>query len=220
MGPGRTIEAVYRAEREAKGGRGAQRPNRHWYAKANEYRWREVSEAWDQELVDQKEAAIKAAQEAAEALWREKIMGPTETLARLSDHGRNDLREFFKISERWTEHPLPTEEVLKDEMREVTIREDQTEMRTFYLVKSVVLDLEALIDPVKSHRVKKFADSPKNGVSIELYDADDAIGLMARHHKLLTDTVDMNMYANTKGYIGISPDDWDEADASASETEP
>jgi hypothetical protein len=205
MGTGRSIEAAFVAERLAKGDRGKRRPTRHWYAAARTWDWPARADAWDKHLADEKEAAIRA----REAAWAEKIMGPNETLARISEHSRNDLREFFKISDRWTEHPLPTEEVIGEEERQVKVGDDY-ETHAFYQVKSVVLDLEALLDPTKSHRVKKFGDSPRGGVTIELYNADDAAELMAKHHKLLTDTVDVNMYADTKGYQQVSPDDWDE----------
>jgi hypothetical protein len=206
-GVGRSLLGIANEERVAKGQRESHYTPGSWRNAARAWDWQARAEAWDQHLTDQKIAAIQA----AEAAWVAKIMGPNETLARISEHSRNDLREFFKISDRWTEHPLPTEEVMGEEEREVKVGEEY-ELRTFYRVKSVVLDLEALLDPAKSHRVKKFGDSPKNGVTIELYNADDAAELMAKHHKLLTDTVDVNMYANTKGYIGVSPDDWDEAD--------
>lgn len=202
LGASRSLLAAVNQEKARKGLKESRNAPGSWKRAAKMWDWFARAEAWDRYLVEQAEAAQETA-------WKEKIMGPNETLARMSEHARNDLREFFKISERWTEHPLPTEEVLKDEEREVATGDGKTEMRTFYQVKCVVLNLEALLDPEKSHRVKKFADSPKNGVSIELYNADDAAELMAKHHKLLTDQVDVKLEEVVKGYIGVSPDDWD-----------
>ncbi len=41
LGPGRSIEAVYRQERESG------RPSQHWYAAAKKWRWGERADAWD-----------------------------------------------------------------------------------------------------------------------------------------------------------------------------
>lgn len=209
LGVSRSLNAAVNQERVAKGRTESRHAPGSWRNAAEKWRWYERAEAWDQHLIDEKEAAIRAAQEANEAAWKAKIMGPTETLARISDHGRNDMREFFKIATRWTENPSATEEIIGDEKREVPAGNGETEVRTFYQVRKIVFNVDALLDPEKSHRVKKFVDSPKNGLGIELYNADDAAELMAKHHKLLTDNVDVNMYANTKGYQNVSPDDWD-----------
>jgi hypothetical protein len=226
QGPGRSLLSIYlvewRKRRELAGKSMTPEPKSvpgSWTAIAKLQDWYVRANAWDQHLVDQKEAVIKAAQAAAEAAWREKIMGPTETLARISDHGRNDVREFFKVSERWTENPAPTEEIIEDEVRTVIRHGEEVDL-TFYRVRKIVFDVDALLDPTRSHRVKKFTDSPKNGLGIELYNADDAAELMAKHHKLLTDTVDVNMFAATKGYVGISPDDWDDAEGGDGEDAP
>lgn len=53
LGPGRSIEAVYRQEKETG------RPSKHWYAAAKTWRWGERAEAWDgaeRELIREAEA--------------------------------------------------------------------------------------------------------------------------------------------------------------------
>ena len=96
---------------------------------------------------------------------------------------------FFKVSERWTQEPLPSEEILEEEEREVAIG-DRIEMRMFYRVKKVALDMDKLLDPEYSHRVKKFTDSPKGGLGVELYSAVDAQTKVGQHHKLFTEVVE------------------------------
>lgn len=204
MGVGRSVLEVANQIRDGKGHKRSHSTPGYLRKNAEKWRWRERAEAWDRHLLAEKEAAIQA----AEAAWKKKIMGPSETLARLSDHGRNDMREFFKIGERWSENPAPTEEIIGEEVRTVIRNEEEIDI-TFYRVRKIVFDVDALLDPQKSHRVKKFVDSPRSGLGVELYNADDAVELMAKHHKLLTDTVDVNMYANAKGYQNVSPDDWD-----------
>lgn len=143
---------------------------------SSRFDWQNAAEAWDRRLVDQATAEI-------ETTWRKQIMGPTEVLGRMSEFGRNDFSQYFKLSTRWTENPLPTEEILHEE-KATKIVGDQLVEYTRYLVRKVVLDMDALIDPVRSRRVKKFSDSPKNGLSIELYGADSAQVNLGKHHKL------------------------------------
>lgn len=123
---------------------------------------------------------------AVEKRMDEIAMRTDEILARLSEQARGDLRDFFKIAERWTENPLPSEEILDEEEYETEARGEPV-IRTRYLVRKVVLDTDALVDPERSRLVKKYADSPKNGLSIEIHDPQAALVHMGRHRKLFTD---------------------------------
>ncbi len=125
-------------------------------------------------------------QAAIEARMAELTIGAKEVLKRLSEQASGDLGAYFKISERWSEWPLPSEEILAEE-RFVKIVHGEEVEGTHYLVRKVVLDMDAVVDPARSRLVKKFADSPKNGLAIELHDPQAALVHIGRHLKLFTD---------------------------------
>ena len=55
------------------------------------------------------------------------------------------------------------------------IREDgEGSTHKFYQVRQAVIDLQRLSDPRYSRLIKKFSDSPRSGLSIEVYDAQRA----------------------------------------------
>ncbi|MHB8114583.1 MAG: PBSX family phage terminase large subunit [Bellilinea sp.] len=113
-----------------------------------------------------------------QALIDARTIGYDEMLIGLSEQGRASLGDFFKITEEWTPSPLPTQEVLDTEER--LIDEETGDTRTYYLVRRVVLDVEKMVNPQYAHLVKKFGDSPKNGLLIELYDRQSAWRDIAR----------------------------------------
>lgn len=177
-GPGRSLEAVYSAECEAKLSK-VKRPSRLWYEAAETWQWKARAQAWDQHLTNLADAEV-------EARWRDRIMGETEVLGRMSEFGRNDVRNFFKATERWTENPLPSEEILEEEEFVKTV-DGKPVVCTRYKVKKVVLDMDAFLDPEMSFRVRKFSDSPKNGLSFELYDAPAALVNVGKHNGALAE---------------------------------
>lgn len=134
-------------------------------------------------------------EEAITKAIEERAMGKDEDLLRLAEQARATLAPFFKLSERETEHPLPTEEILS-ERKEPILGNDVPVYRTIYQVRSIVLNLEALLDPDLSRLVKKFTDSPKTGLSVELHDAQAALVHIGKHLKLFTDKhdVDLNLH--------------------------
>jgi PBSX family phage terminase large subunit len=194
LGPGRSIEEVFRREREAKNGK-AKRASSTWNKNTQKWNWKSRALAWDQHLNNLAEAEKEAA-------WRSKIMGETEALARMSEFGRNDMRQFFKASERWTEEPLPSEEILEEEEYVDPILGISHRR---YKVKKVVLDLDALLDPERSFRVREFTDSPKNGLGLKLYDAPSAIVNAGKHNGAFTDKDDLRG-SNTVRSISIPAD--------------
>lgn len=137
-----------------------------WYRIARQWQWAMRAEAWDKYKMDQAEAEINAK-------WRDRIMGQTEALGRMSEFGRNDLASFFKTVERWTENPLPTEEILDEQT--FTKPGKTVKTVTQYLVRKIVLNIDALTNPALSYRIKEFSDSPKDGLQIKLHDASAAI---------------------------------------------
>jgi len=90
---------------------------------------------------------------------------------RLVDQVNADMGAFFQISERWTDQPLPSDEIIREEYRKDALLGI---MRKFYLVHRAVFDMTRLTDPRYSKQVSKFTDSPTRGVSIELYSAQKA----------------------------------------------
>jgi hypothetical protein len=103
-------------------------------------------------------------------------MSANEALIRNTQVGRGDLGDFFRLVDEWTFYPLPSSDIL--EYKEVDENEgkegEEPKIRTSYRVRRVVLDVDKLVDPRYSHLVKKFTDSPKNGLGVELYDAQKA----------------------------------------------
>jgi phage terminase small subunit len=49
-------------------------------------------------------------------------------------------------------------------------------------------------------------------IEVELYDSQSALQLIGKHQKLFTDRIEHSGEVNIKGYIGISPEDWDSED--------
>ena len=108
-----------------------------------------------------------------------------EVVQRLADQARGSIGTFFKVSERWTDEPLPTEEILEEQ---ITVDADGVEHRN-YRTRHVCIDTDKLMDPAYSHLIKKFIDSPKNGLSLELYDAQAALQLVGKTLGVFTEQV-------------------------------
>ncbi len=117
----------------------------------------------------------------------EKVMKADEVLTRLAEQARANIGDLFKTTEDWVEYPLPTQEVLEAKQEE----DDDGNLTWLYKVRRVVLDLDKLKDPKYSHLIKKFTDSPRSGLSVEMYDAQAALVHIGRHHKLFTDNLDV-----------------------------
>lgn len=167
-GPGRSVLGIYAVE-WAKSPKNKNKPrpksiSGSWSYQVKEFHWAARAEAYDQYLNN-----LAASEQ--EAAWRKKIMSQAEAQARMSEFGRNDMRQFYKVVERWTDKPLPSEEIIDERKRIVPILGEIRE----YLVKKVVIDMEAFIDPERSFRVAEFKDSPKDGISIKLHSAPAAI---------------------------------------------
>jgi hypothetical protein len=118
----------------------------------------------------------------------EKAMGTDEVLTRLADQARSDIGIFFRIAERWTENPASSQEVI-DSSIEV---DDKGHPITLYKVRAVVLDTDKLVDPHYSYLVKKFADTPRNGLTIELHDAQSALELIGRNLGMFRDKIELS----------------------------
>lgn len=75
--------------------------------------------------------------------------------------------------------------------------------------RGVRLDLKAAQEAGLLHLVKKYSKSPEGTVTIELYDAQAALVQLGKYYKLWTDVQEHNATVAVKGYVSVSPDDWD-----------
>jgi hypothetical protein len=100
-------------------------------------------------------------------------MSADEALARETEIGRVGVGFFFKIVDEWMFNPLPEYEIL--DMREVIDdTKDPPEKQINYRVRHAVLDMDKVIDPRYAHLIKKFSNSRRTGLSIEMYDGQAA----------------------------------------------
>jgi phage terminase small subunit len=123
----------------------------------------------------------------------ELTMSETEVLARLTEQARGDIGQFFKVIEEWTEYPLPSHEVIdaKEVVEPADGEDGKSEKKTVYWVRHVAVDADKLVDPRYSHLVRKFKDSPKDGLTLELYDAQGALKLIGQRYGLFKDKVEV-----------------------------
>lgn len=117
----------------------------------------------------------------------ERQIKPAEVLERLGEQARSDIGEFFMAVERWTRTPLPSDNIIDE--REVADAKGNPVRE--YLAQRVVLDLSKLKDPRFSRLVKKFSDT-RNGINVELYDAQRAQELLGKALGVLRDNVTVN----------------------------
>lgn len=127
---------------------------------------------------------------------RSLLLAAPKAAERLVDQLDSDIGSLFKTVERWTDAPLPSQEVLREERREFTDEHGQTRTKLVYLVRQSVVDMERLRDPQFSRRVKKFSDSPRSGISVEMYDALGAA-------ESILDRADLETAAKTPTPVGV-----------------
>ena len=113
----------------------------------------------------------------------EVAMGADEVLVRLAAHGRGSMEQFLTIERV----KYPTRVLAPDpdsEKPNAVKLVDGEEERVI-----TVLDFEKAKAGYALHLVKSFKDSPKDGLEIELYDAQAALVHLGRHHALFTDKI-------------------------------
>lgn len=119
---------------------------------------------------------------------------------RLAEAQHGDIGQLFRMVERWTDEPLPSQEILAEELRDDPATGIK---RRFYQVRQAALDLSKLADPRFSRMVKKFSDSPTRGVSIEIFDPVQAA-------ESILDRADLETAAKTQpaggGVVVVIPD--------------
>ena len=126
---------------------------------------------------------------AVKARINEKTMQADEVLARLSEQGRADIGQFFKIVEEWTFYPLPTYDIL-DAIEVIDDSDPEKPItRVNYLVRHVALHMDKLVDPQYSHLLHKVSATRKGGLQIELYDKQAALVHLGKHLGLFVDRI-------------------------------
>jgi len=138
------------------------------------------------------------AEEAYEAHWREKVMGSTEVLGRLSEQARVNIADFVTVKLVPTALIIPLK---KDEEGDESEEPAPIEQDGF--VQVVELNWDAIRE--KGHLVKSITNT-KHGPRIELHDGQSALINVGRTHKLFTDTI--NGFIERKN----SPEDNERAD--------
>lgn len=81
------------------------------------------------------------------------------------------------------------------------------------------VDLDAIIEAGFGHLIKKIHYNAAKELVVEFYSAETALLHIGKHHKLFVDRKEVDLTSGgkpIKGYINISPDDWDENDNSDS----
>jgi phage terminase large subunit len=114
---------------------------------------------------------------------KEKAMDADEVLMRLADMVRADLGQFYKIEERWTVDPLPTDEIIAEQLEELTLGDKPVNVKR-YLVRKLTLDTEKVKDPRYSGLLQEFSDSPRDGMTIKLNSKLSALQTLVKIHKL------------------------------------
>jgi hypothetical protein len=123
----------------------------------------------------------------------ELTMSPAEVLTRLTEHARANMGDFFKLIEEWTAFPLPSYEIIDaKEVEEPAEDGKPPQKHTVYWVRHVAIDVDKLLDPRYARLVDKFKDSPKDGLSLELHDAQGALKLLGQKHGLFKDKLEVD----------------------------
>ena len=130
-------------------------------------------------------------------------MSADETLLRIGEQARSDMGLFFKVVERDTENPLPTEEILSDRKEIKIIDGEETEV-TIYTVRKIVIDLNKVVDPRYSGMLQEFTDSPRDGMGIKITNKMTALQTLAKIHRL--DSEDSKAYQGERKAISIPAD--------------
>lgn len=121
-----------------------------------------------------------------------KTVGYDEMLIGLTEQARASLGDFFRIVEEWTFYPLPTDDIIDVKETEHETLSGETEIKPCYFVRRVSIDTYKLVDPKYAPLLKKFSDSPKNGMSIELYDKQSAWQNIAKLRGLIVDKSELS----------------------------
>lgn len=108
------------------------------------------------------------------------------------------------VKQGLTEHAMPSFEVL------ARLADQARSTMEDFLDESGDIDLKKAREQGRLHLIKTRAIT-KEGERIELYSAQSALELLAKHHALLTENVNVSGELQVKGYVSVSPDEWDQS---------
>ena len=120
-------------------------------------------------------------QAAIQARLTELKASADEVVVRLTEHARGSLADFLRISG-------------DGELRGFDLSDD----KPLHLLKKASISK------------RTYKDTTEETVTIELYDAQAALSLLGKHHKLFTDNIEHSGTVGVKTYQTVSPDDWDD----------
>jgi hypothetical protein len=143
-----------------------------WYELRDRWEFQAALEAYKRAGLEWQMSQERRSVESAQRKLRLATSGAAE---RLVEQTQADIGQLFEVVDRWTMTPLPSQKILGEERREYVDEHGKTQIGTFFHVQQAVVNLERLTDPRYSKLVKKFSDSPRAGISIELYDAQAAV---------------------------------------------
>jgi len=112
----------------------------------------------------------------------ESQMSADEALKLLAEQVRATLGTFFKIVEEWTFYPLPTYEIIDAKEVIDDTNPDKPVTKISYWVRHIAVDMDKVIDPRFSGLLQEFSDSPKDGISIKIYNKQVALDKILRVH--------------------------------------
>lgn len=143
-------------------------------------------------------------QEAISARLRYMAMGADEALKRLADQARINPTEFYTV-----------DKVISRDINGVPILDSEGNPK---VETRLLINWEAVFS--RGHLIKGIEYDRRGNVVLKFYDAQSALALIGKNLKLFSEVIDINaMGLLVKAYVGISPDDWDEA-PQAEENEP
>ena len=122
--------------------------------------------------------------------------------ARLAEQAEADLSQVLTTYEVWTSEPRDTDRVLNHRYVANPVVESAV-IREYY-VRRVGVDVAKLTDPCVARHVRKLVDSPRNGLTIEFYDAQRAA-------EAVLDRADAATANKAQGDDGQAADWWDAA---------
>lgn len=111
------------------------------------------------------------------------------------------------IRERLNEMTMPANEVLAR-----LTAHAQGDLSAFLTQQSggkIEVDLAKAEREGKMHLLKSYRETA-HGISIELHNPQNALELLGRHYGLFTDNLNLSGEVSVKGYVEVSPDDWDD----------
>jgi phage terminase small subunit len=142
--------------------------------------------------------------EAIKQAFADRAMPGNEVLVRLAEHARGTMEDFLYIG---------MEEITLNRTITVQSKDDQElgpVLETVEEVETVQrpiarIDLQQAALRGKLHLVKKYSLTDK-GVSVELYDAQTALGQIGRHHGLFVDKTALTDPTGTREYADSTLD--------------